>query len=198
MARTSSDTIDCRQPVRETPCCPDCGALECLCRPRFFAGQLLSEQDLNRLDQYIRNKNRLHNRNQHGWGVVNGLLVVCDPCGDIKVTQGYAVDPCGDDIVVCEDTRVNICELIRKCREPPPECQPFRQPANSNCDDLEEVWVLTIRYREWASRGVTALRGNSCATPGCNCASAGNSCDCGGGCGCAGASRGAAGARREG
>src|SRR5690606_10083878 len=110
MARTS-DTIDCRPPVRKSPCCPDCGALECLCRPRFFAGQLLSEQDLNRLDQYIKNKNRLHNRNQHGWGVVNGLLVVCDPCGDVTVTQGYAVDPCGDDIVLCEDTRVNICQL---------------------------------------------------------------------------------------
>ena len=32
--------------------------LECLCRPRFFAGQLLTEQDLNRLDQYIIGQNR--------------------------------------------------------------------------------------------------------------------------------------------
>ena len=57
MARTSNDVLECRPPVQKSPCCPDCGALECLCRPRFFAGQLLSEQDLNRLDQYIKNKN---------------------------------------------------------------------------------------------------------------------------------------------
>lgn len=186
MARTSSDVLNCSQPnYKGDPCCPDCGALECLCRPRFFAGQLLSEQDLNRLDHYIKNKNRLHNRNQHGWGVVNGLLVLCDPCGEVKVTQGYAVDPCGDDIVVCEDTRVNICDLIRKCKqaEPQPECQPFQQPPNTSCDELEETWVLTISYREWASRGVTALRGNTCSTAGCSCgaAASGNTaaCSCG-------------------
>lgn len=188
MATINSATrVNCGPPGTcdtQTPCCPNCGAVECLCRPRFFAGQLLSEQDLNRLDQYIKNKNRLHNRNQHGWGVVNGLLVLCDPCGEVKVTEGYAVDPCGDDIVVCEDTRVNICELIRKCKqaEPQPECQPFHQPPNASCNDIEEQWVLTIKYREWASRGVTALRGNTCSTSGCTCGAASNSataCSCG-------------------
>ena len=184
MARTSSDVMNCSQPnYKGDPCCPDCGALECLCRPRFFAGQLLSEQDLNRLDQYIKNKNRLHNRHQHGWGVVNGLLVLCDPCGEVKVTQGYAVDPCGDDIVVCEETRVNICELIRNCRQAEAQapCQPFHQPPNASCDDLEEEWVLTIKYHEWASRGVTALRGNTCGTSACSCGAASGvktSCSC--------------------
>src|SRR5262249_37719551 len=50
--------------------CPVCGGLECLCRPRFFAGQLLSEEDLRALDHYIVGKNKLHNRYVHGWGVV--------------------------------------------------------------------------------------------------------------------------------
>jgi len=186
MSRISSDVeINCRQPQRKTPCCPDCGALECLCRPRFFAGQLLSEQDLNRLDQYIKNKGRLHNRNLHGWGVVNGLMVLCDPCGELKVTPGYAVDPCGDDIVVCENTTVNICDLIRKCKqqEPQPPCQPFYSPPNVRCDEVEEEWVLTIKYREWASRGVTALRGNACRSGACNCGASatGAACSCGSG-----------------
>ena len=190
MARTSNDVLECRPPVHKSPCCPDCGALECLCRPRFFAGQLLSEQDLNRLDQYIKNKNRLHNRNQHGWGVVNGLFVLCDPCDQVVVTEGYAVDPCGDDIVVCEDTKVNICELIRKCKQakPQPECEPFHRPPNAECGDIEEEWVLTIQYQEWASRGVTALRGNTCGTSvcstcgsrgGCNCGTVSSGSDCG-------------------
>lgn len=186
MSIASATKINCGQPgtcESKTECCPNCGAVECLCRPRFFAGQLLSEQDLNRLDQYIKNKNRLHNRNQHGWGVVNGLKVLCDPCGEIKVTEGYAVDPCGDDIVVCEATRVNICDLIRQCKEGPetPNCEPFHTPPNANCDDIEEEWVLTISYREWASRGVTALRGTACKTGSCCSPSSGSSCACGGG-----------------
>ena len=63
--------------------CPECGGLECLCRPRFFAGQLLTEQDLNRLEGYIIAKNRLHNRYLVGHGVVCGLEVRCHPCGNL-------------------------------------------------------------------------------------------------------------------
>src|SRR5690242_3026460 len=62
------------------PPCPVCGGLECLCRPRFFAGQLLTADDLNRLEGYILQKNKLHNRYLHGWGVVCGLEVDCHPC----------------------------------------------------------------------------------------------------------------------
>src|SRR4051794_3638913 len=76
--------------------CSTCGMLECLCRPRFFAGQVLTADDLNRLDYYIRGKHRLHNRQLHGWGVVNGLEVTCDACGSgtVVVGCGYALDPC--------------------------------------------------------------------------------------------------------
>src|SRR5918994_5495222 len=64
----------------DKPACPACGDLQCLCRPRFFPGQLLTDQDLNRLQQYVIDKNRLHNRYLHGWGVACGLEVVCDVC----------------------------------------------------------------------------------------------------------------------
>lgn len=159
--------IECKPAPPGT--CPDCGALECLCRPRFFAGQLLSEQDLNLLDQYIKKKHRLHHRNLHGWGVVNGLLVVCDPCGDVKVTPGYALDPCGNDIVVCAETAVGLCDLIRACRRVDPRpCRPNTRPPNTNCSDLVEDWILTIRYREWATRGLTPLRAAGCEHP-CGC-----------------------------
>src|SRR5918999_2707344 len=90
--------------MRALPVCPACGGLECLCRPRFFAGQLLTDEDLNRLDAYIRGKNRLHNRMLHGWGTVNGLEVSCTPCGNtVTVSSGYALSPCGEDIVLCHD-----------------------------------------------------------------------------------------------
>src|SRR5690242_1272175 len=67
-------------PCQPAPVCPACGGLECLCRPRFFAGQLLTEDDLNRLDDYVVAKNRLHNRYLVGWGVACGLEVVCSVC----------------------------------------------------------------------------------------------------------------------
>ena len=60
---------DCQCP----PPCPACGGLECLCRPRFFAGQVLTEDDLNRLENYVVAKGKLHNRYLHGPGVVCGL-----------------------------------------------------------------------------------------------------------------------------
>lgn len=149
-----------------TPCnpvpeeCPTCGGLECLCRPRFFAGQLLTEENLNHLNQYIIKKNQLHNRYLHGTGVVCGLEVSCEPCDDkrVKVAEGYALSPCGNDIVVCAEDSVDICELIKDCRSKEPrDCRPYAKP-DKNCKGAEETWLLAICYEETASRGITALR----------------------------------------
>lgn len=160
--------------------CPDCGGLECLCRPRFFAGQLLSEQDLNRLDHYIVEKHKLHNRHLFGAGVVCGLEVRCAPCdnGFVSVSGGYALSPCGEDIVVCKPDTVDICKLIARCRtDKEPDCSPWQTQAE--CGDIIEDWILAIRYAESPSRGITPLTGGQ----GCGC-SCGTSCS--GNCGCNG------------
>lgn len=162
--------------------CPTCGGLECLCRPRFFAGQLLTEEDLNRLDHYIVEKNKLHNRYLHGWGVVCGLEVLCHPCeGYVTVTSGYALSPCGDDIVVCADDPLDVCALIQQCREHERQrldCEPPRPVGTAECQDIEEPWVLAICFAERPSRGVTPLRGSS-AAPCCSRCSCGGSAACG-------------------
>jgi hypothetical protein len=165
------------------PVCPVCRGLECLCRPRFFAGQLLTEEDLNRLDHYIVEKNKLHNRYLHGWGVVCGLEVLCHPCeGQVTVKSGYALSPCGDDIVLCEDDTVNVCDLIQRCRERERlDCEPPRPAGTTECQDAVEQWVLTVCFTEKPSRGVTALRGSS-EPPCCSRCSCGGSSGCG--CGC--------------
>jgi hypothetical protein len=156
-----------------------------LCRPRFFAGQLLTDETFNSLDHYIIEKNKLHNRYLHGWGVVCGLEVVCGPCNQVTVRPGYALSPCGDDIIVCKATSVDICDLINKCKSKVPEwdCVPFPAGSSQDCLDQEEEWILTVRYDEKSSRGITALRASS----GASCCS---SCSCGGssscGCGCKG------------
>jgi hypothetical protein len=87
-------------------------------RPRFFAGQLLTEDDLEQLTAYITGKDRLRNRMLFGPGVVSGLDVVCAPCGggDVVVRPGYALDCCGNEIVVgCLET-VSITELVNELR----------------------------------------------------------------------------------
>jgi hypothetical protein len=165
--------------------CHACGGLECLCRPRFFAGQLLTDETLNRLEHYIVEKNKLHNRYLHGWGVVCGLEVVCSPCNAVTVRAGYALSPCGEDIIVCKDAPVNVCDLINQCRDKRRdwECEPYATGQNPDCRDVEEDWILTVRYDERGSRGITALKGGSNT-------SCGSSCSCGSssasGCSCHG------------
>lgn len=172
-----------------SPCpCGSCGGLECLCRPRFFSGQLLTDEDLNRLDNYIRAKNRLHNLYLNGWGTVCGLEVLCDKCtGFVKVTSGYAIDPCGNDIIVCKDEKVEVCKLIGHCRDKKTHpCDPIGTNRNGNDDDKStEEWLLYIEYVEKAQRGVTAIRGASMA-PCCDSCAEGRPCECGCGnaCGC--------------
>jgi hypothetical protein len=103
-------------------CGCDCGGCQGqgqgFARPRFFAGQLLTEDDLDLLETYVVEKNRLHNRSFLGEGVACGLLVTCDPCGGGRVTvqSGYALDCCGNDIVVPCPQSVDINALVRRLR----------------------------------------------------------------------------------
>jgi hypothetical protein len=168
------------------PPCPACGGLECLCRPRFFAGQILTEADLNRLEQYVVNKNKLHNRYLHGWGVVCGMEVVCHPCGDrVTVRSGYAKSPCGDDIIICKDDVARVCDLIRKCRPTTPtypDCTPQTAGDNDDCQGLVEPWILAVCYQETPARGMTPMLSASTAAR-CSCcglSAAGCRCGCGG------------------
>ncbi len=145
-----------------TPRCPACSGLQCLCRPRFFPGQLLTDDDLNRLEHYVIDKNRLHNRYLHGWGVACGLEVACDPCAadHVLVRTGYAVSPCGDDIVVCRDQSVDICALINACAPShQPVCDPPYDQPPQDCSGKSRRWVLAICYDERPVRGITAQLG---------------------------------------
>lgn len=98
----------------QKPDCQDCQTTA-LVRPRFFAGQLLTEDDLDSLTNYVVAKQRLHTRHLHGAGVVCGLEVVCHPCDDKVIVQpGYALDCCGNDIAVPCPTELDILAMIRR------------------------------------------------------------------------------------
>lgn len=165
------------------PSCSACGELECLCRPLWTAGMIVSEDDLNRLDRYMLAKQRLHNRQLHGTGVVAGLVVTCHPCegGQVQVSQGYAIGPCGEDIVVCNDDVVDICALIQKCRAAElreTDCRPWG--FDKGCQDLTEDWILAVRYDEQPARNAPMLRAGRRGDCGCGCGGKGESCGCGG------------------
>jgi hypothetical protein len=97
-----------------------CGCQSCqpvlYARPQFFAGQLLTEADLQSLGGYVVAKNRLHNRYLFGDGVVCGLSVTCPPCasGKVTVNPGYALDCCGNDIVVSCSAELDINQMVRQ------------------------------------------------------------------------------------
>jgi hypothetical protein len=171
--------------------CDTCDSLQCLCRPRFFAGQLVTDADFRRLDQYLVGKDRLHNKFLHGSGVVCGLEVVCNPCDDtVTVRPGYALGPCGEDIVVCSDTSVDVGAMIRAERRSharnncPPGSDPFTSTPN-DCDALEQRWILGICYDEQPGRPVTSLSTTSCSSS-CSCGCGGPTGMTSGGCGCGG------------
>jgi uncharacterized repeat protein (TIGR01451 family) len=105
----------------EAPTAVQCCELDCLEAPRFFCGQLLTDQLLNDLMEWTRAKTSLA-RYRHGWGVVCGLDMSCDHSspGGIVVGSGYAVSCCGDDIVVCDDARL---DLSGACDEGPDPCE---------------------------------------------------------------------------
>ena len=177
-------------PATSQCCCPACAGLECLDRTRFFSGQLLTEADLNNEQSYWLAKSRLHNRFLHGSGVVCGMQVACGDCdGWVTVKPGYAIDPCGNDIIVCSDQPFNVITAIQACCTPTKQtgnCAPLRSTPPANCQGTTQTWCITIEYQEQPSRLVTPLKQAAPKSGACSCGSSKGSC----GCGCGGHSNG--------
>lgn len=173
--------ISYQAPTSTTCCCPACLGLQCLDRTRFFAGQLLSEADLNNEQSYWLAKQRLHNRYLMGWGVVCGMQVVCAECaGWVTVNPGYAIDPCGNDVIVCQAQNFNVLQAIQQCCAPAApqtaNCSPLRYNPSPTCKNSKQEWCITIQYQEQSSRLVTPLSNSAsaqCSTS-CGCSSNGN------------------------
>lgn len=187
-----------RTPHRSDCTCPACKGLHTFTRPRFFAGQLLTETELTALTSYAVDKQKLHNRYLHGYGVVCGLQVECDGCSPgVLVRPGYAIDHCGADIVLPDTISVPVGKLIAQCTTThlAEDCDPPRYPRAAGCDDAEQVWCLWVRYHEQQARPVAPLGGGA-APSGCGCQKGAGACGCGssahsaatsgtsGGCGC--------------
>jgi len=200
-----STTTHAKTAKSDPCCCSPCVTLATYERPLFATGQTLTAADLTALTSYVAGKNRLHNRYLHGWGVVCGLEVVCDDCeGSVTIRSGYAIDPCGEDIVVAKPTRFDVIAAIRDClgqgRSRTGDCDPWQPPADPGCKDALSHWCIALRYREVETAVGQRLTtgGSACVTVGkgsaggCGCGGkGGGGCGCGGkggtaGCGCGG------------
>lgn len=152
-----------------------CCSLDTVSAPRFYCGQLLTDQDLTALVDWTRAKTRLA-RHRHGWGVVCGLDVRCDPArpGGVIVAPGYAVSCCGDDIIVAEETRHDLSAVCREGLDPCSEerataVRAVDRPAARRAASAEEgeppaavPFDLMIAYEEAPADGRLALARGTC------------------------------------
>jgi len=152
-------------PPVEPPPSPACCNLVCFDRPRFFCGHLLTDDDLSLGQRYQIEKNKLYHRSLHGSGVVCGLRLTCDPvcAGGILVGEGFAIDDCGNDLVVCGPTPVDVVGQLQEkgyllgapSTDP---CEPPVTPADCN---VRQCFFVTACYVEEEHDFTTPL------TPGC-------------------------------
>lgn len=73
-------------------------------RPHYFAGALLSVDDLTSEQNYHREKQRRHNLHCHGYGIVQGLHVSTahnESASTVTIEPGVAIDPGGNEIELC-------------------------------------------------------------------------------------------------
>jgi hypothetical protein len=180
----------------ESRCCE----LECLVRPNFFCGQLLTDADLGAMVEWARKRFAL-TRYRHGWGVVCGLDVTCSAphgsqscCPDpnagptVYVNPGYAIDCCGNDLVVCEPIAVDLSKVCRPpqkpCDEVPKEQKDAagktggpkstegngQQTVPPNCWDMLSTGLvavdLTLRYHEDLAQGQRPMFRSGCSDVG--------------------------------
>jgi hypothetical protein len=96
------------------------GILAALTRNRYFYGQLLDVDALEKEQRYFLRKQRLLNRLVLGRGVVCGLGVTEDPdlAGGVRIGAGLALDGAGREIVVAEEVAVDPHQLTDDEGEP--------------------------------------------------------------------------------
>lgn len=145
--KPKSETCNCANPKPGGTCCN----LVCFERPNYFCGHLLTDSDLSKEQQYFIEKNKLHNRTLHGSGVVCGLRLTCDDqCGGILIEKGYAIDDCGNDLVVCESQRFDILGALKDkgLLIGKPDCDPCKPDEEQPDCDYPQCFYVAVCYKE--------------------------------------------------
>lgn len=106
-------------------------------RPRYFPGKLVTAADFELEQRYHIEKRRLLNRMLHGPGVVSGLGVSVGAAGAVTVEPGFALDPYGREILVCDSVQV----AIPDCAEPVSICLLYTE-AETESGTVRETYEL--------------------------------------------------------
>lgn len=125
-------------------------------RNRFFTGKYMTARDFSTDQHYFVNRNQLHNRLLHGWGIVYGLTVAHHPepsCANrwVIIKPGVALDCLGRELFWEEETAVKL---------PPP--MPIGEDAEFRIDPTDEPpmdgpFLLCLQYEEREIEPVPAL-----------------------------------------
>lgn len=154
-----------------TPTAPLRGSSRLFERPRYFPRQLITPDDMNLAQDYVRNRIRRHNRMLHGWGVVCGALVT--PAAEngkakpwaVTISPGFILGPFGDEISIDHAVAFDIRTRCKSVAEED-ACGDAGDPWCNDVVDTpfnpEAPVFVAIRYAEFPARPV---RVSSC---GCN------------------------------
>jgi hypothetical protein len=141
----------------------------CFERPNYFCGHLLTDVDLSLDQKYVVEKSKLYHRAIDGYGIACGLKMTCDPAckGHIRIGEGFAVDDCGHDLVVCESTCFDVIGALRKkgllvVDEPEDECEP--RERKRRCE-IKQCFYITICYEETETNYETPFQSSCTAGP---------------------------------
>lgn len=123
-------------------------------RPRYFAGKLLTVDDLSRDQDYLRGLQRRHNLALHGTGVVSGLAVHVDTAdangATVSVTPGVALAPDGTLLVVgcpvafAVAPAISPAFVVLRYGERATASVPADTPSGSEASEVEEIAVLSV------------------------------------------------------
>jgi hypothetical protein len=124
-----------------------------LSRVRFYSGKLLTVDDFELEQSYLRSKHRRHNWLLHGVGIVRGLGVSLEPGparGDVVVvvSPGIAIAPDGEELVVCEPVTRDLCQasmcyvtvsLVERPTNPTPDGEASRVDESADVAVSEDL-----------------------------------------------------------
>lgn len=123
---------------------------------RYFSRQRITASDLSQDQNYYREKQRMHNRLLHGWGIVCGLEVTPAPTQEaplnIRIGRGYALSAPGDDLYVHADILFDLAKSIAGPKKE--DCSRPCSPSVAGHVDPEDPFYLVIKYAECPARPV--------------------------------------------